>query len=828
MPNKLLKYLFLILCVFSLNTYAQFQRANYQILGIRVEGNISADAATIIANSGLKVGDELEIPGDQTNNAIKRLWSLKIFADVKIEIEKKVENGAFIVIKVQELPRMESVLFEGNDEISDDEIQKVIILTKGQTLNPQKIYRIKMKIQKLYEDEGFLNALISPEQFKFLRADTTKDEINVTWGNVKDLTDEYETQYDFDPEMKIDVIGKSKDRVLLLFRINEGDEVKVKTITFNGNTAFENDDLIDELDETREEPAWWEFWASSTLNREDYEKDKKLLVDFYKKNGYRDFAILRDSISYSDDNKFANIIIDVFEGAQYKVRKIDWEGNTVYDDDVLNRRLDFYSGDIYNLEKFNQNLRGNEAQTDVAALYLDNGYLTFNLETLEERVATDSMDIKIKVIENNRFRVGQVMINGNDKTKDKVVRRELYTIPGDYFSRSNIFRSIQQLANLQYFNVEKLYQSGVDYRPINDSTVSLIYNVEEKSSDYLNASIGYSGAYGFSGAVGITLNNFSLSEPFQLGGGQVLNFNWQFGVGNYYRSFNVGFSEPWFLDTPTMLGFDLFDTRQRYVYDIKQTGITLRVGRRLTWPDNYFYIQGSLKFQYNDIIEGQSFYAEGLSRQYTLGMTISRTDIDNPIFPSKGSKFNLNTEISGGPILPGNVDYYKIELTNEWYQRLFNSNRLAFYASANIGYLDEIVEGTTIQPFEYFFMGGNGLIIATTPLRGYEDRTVGPQNESGNIVGGRVMAKYTTELRAALTLEPMPIYVLLFAEAGNCFYEFKSADLFNLRRSAGIGARILINPIGLIGFDYGYGFDRKEVDGQDNQWIFHFQFGRGF
>ena len=313
-----------------------------------------------------------------------------------------------------------------------------------------------------------------------------------------------------------------------------------------------------------------------------------------------------------------------------------------------------------------------------------------------------------------------------------------------------------------------------------------------------------------------------------MGGGQILNFNWQFGVGNFYRTFNIGFTEPWFLDTPTMVGFDIFDTRQRYIYDLSQTGITLKAGRRLKWPDKYFYVQGILRYQYNNIINGSSYYQEGTYNQFTAGLTLTRTDIDNPVFPSRGSKFWISGEISGGPFLPGDVDYFKLQFKTDFYRRLFNSNRLVFYAGFDIGYIEELKEGTPIQPFEYFYMGGNGLVIATTPLRGYEDRSVGPRSSFGQIIGGSVMSRYVLELRAALTLEPMPIYIIAFAEAGNVWEDLRQADFYDLRRSVGIGARILINPIGLIGFDYGYGFDRPIVDGQRAQWLFHFQFGKGF
>ena len=807
--------------------FSQLSRTNYNILGISVEGNTTADANTIIANSGLREGKEIEIPGDATNNAIKQLWKLGIFQDIQILIDKKVSDGVFLLIKVKELSRMEKAIVRGNDEIDEDDIQKEISFVSGQTLKPQNISKIIHKVKELYDEDGFLNVKIKALKFAFSKADTSDDEIYVTWKNIDDPDDEEETVYEYDPEIRSNIMRRIEKRLLLVFDVEEGEEVVIRSITFNGNNAFDDDDLRSEFSETVQD-SWWRFWSGANFKKTDYEEDKKLLVNFYQKNGYRDFGIISDSIKLSEDKKWMDLTLDLFEGPQYKVRNIEWIGNTVYPDEILTNRLGFEKGDIYNYELFSQNLYGNQAQTDVASLFLDNGYLTFRQEANEHKVGEDSIDISIKVTENSQFKIGKVEITGNDRTKDKVIRRELFTIPGDYFRRSNIFSSIQQLANLNYFNVEELYKSGVDYKPANDSTVNLVYKVEEKSSDFINASVGYSGSWGFSGSMGVTLTNFSITEPFKLGGGQIVNFNWQFGVGNYYRTFTLGFTEPWFMDTPTSLGFDLFDTRQQYIYDLRQSGITLRAGRRLKWPDDRFYLQGLFRFQYNDVINGQSYYAEGVSRQFTAGLTISRNDIDNPIFPSNGSKINLTGELSGGPILPGDVDYYKFEFQADLYRRLFNTNRLAFYAGVDLGYIHELVKGTTIQPFEYFYMGGNGLVIATTPLRGYADRSVGPVSSSGLTIGGRVKAKYVAEIRAALALEPMPIYFLVFAEAGNTFVDLPSADLFDLKKSAGVGARILINPIGLIGFDYGYGFDRLSVDGQDPKWEFHFQFGKGF
>ncbi len=828
-PLKLASLFIILSFIFTYHSaFAQGQTKVYKILGITVSGNKTADANAIISASGIKVNDEIQVPGDKTINAIKNLWALNIFKDVQLLIDKEIGEGIFLQIKVEEYPRFERIVFEGNDELSTSDLEKNVTFLRGTVIKPQDIAKLKQKILKQYEKEGLLSVKIQEKFYYFFSADTTKDEIITRWRNEKDFSDEYEYRYDRGDTKYSDLISRIKDRVVVKLNIEEGEEVRVRKIEFVGNKAFDNDDLKGAMDEINE-AKWWKFWGSGKFDFENYKKDKQAIVKFYRKNGYRDAAIISDTLIYSDDKKDLTIRMEVYEGPQYKVRDIYWIGNTVYPSSILSERLDIRKGDIFDAEKFEKNLRGNEKQTDVSSLYLDNGYLTFNLQTKEIKVAEDSVDIEIRIEERNQFTVNRVDIEGNDKTKEKVIRRELYTIPGDYFNRGLLLRSIQNLANLQYFNVEKLYGAeGIGTKLASDSTVDISFRVEEKSSDYLNASVGYSGAFGFSGAVGITLTNFSIAEPFKLGGGQILSFNWQFGVGSLYRTFTLGFTEPWLFDTPTSIGAEVFDTRQQYVYDLRQTGATVRVGRKLRWPDDFFYVQGRVKYQYNNVLEGQGFYAEGKTNQYTLGALIARKDIDNPIFPSIGSSLQLDAEISGGPFLPGDVDYLKIGFTSEWYRRLFNTNRVTLYTIADLGYIDEIVRGTKIQPFEFYYMGGNGLIIATTSLRGYDDRSVGPKNVDGRVIGGRVMAKFGTELRLAVSIEPIPLYVLAFAEAGNVFESFEKTDIFDLRRSVGFGARLLINPIGLIGFDFGYGFDRKAVNGNDPAWLFHFQFGKGF
>jgi outer membrane protein insertion porin family len=760
----------------------------YKVLGISVEGNLLAEPSAIIANTGLKVGENIVFPGDQLPQAVKSLWKLKIFSDVQILIDRKVGDGVFLLVKVSEMPRYEETIITGNDEISTDNIMKKIGLVRGQVLPPQDLLKLQKEITKLYEADGYMLA-----------------QVTVTTAQV----------------------DTNKSRVNLLINVDEGPEVKVRNIFFSGNSAFEDGDLKGAMKETTEK-RWWKIFSSAKFDRKKYDEDKKLILQFYKKNGYSDAEIVGDSIWYSADREDMNIRINVHEGAQYKIRQITWEGNTVYSDTLLNERIAMKPGDVYNQEKFEQNLRGNEAQSDVASLYLDNGYLTFNLEPEETRVAPDSVDINVKVYERNKFVIGQVNIKGNTKTYDKVIRRELYTKPGDYFSRGLIVRSIRQLSVLNYFNPEKIKP---DYNVLQDGkTVDLTYEVEEKSSDNINASVGYSGAFGVTGALGFTINNFAITEPLSGGAGQILNFEWQFGTESRYRTFTIGFTEPWLFDTPTTLGVSVFDTRYSFSYNSARTGGSLRIGRRFRWPDDYF--RGDWILNAQRVEEDYPSFGIPLSKftQVSLTQVISRNSIDNPVFPSYGSNFSLSIMMSGGPLLPGNVNFHKWNLATEWYVPMFNSSRVTLYLNSEYGYIGEFGTSSEIPFNDRFYMGGTGLgYVSTTPLRGYEDQSIGPRNINGNIFGGRAMTRQTAELRFALAVNPIPIYLLGFVEGGNVWENWKKADFTDLKRSAGFGARLQVNPIGLIGFDYGFGFDDVlPVDGKPDGWKFHFVFGRGF
>lgn len=792
-----MRLFFVLLLTTTIGTSPAFSQRptseTYKILGISVEGNTpgsGTESNAIIGRSGLRIGDEITIPGDQTRQAIQRLWALRIFSDVQILIERTVGDGAYLLLKVEEHPRLERVEIDGEDDLSEEDILKKIPLINGQYLTPQEIKTSAAKIKLLYAEEGHLLAEVKPEAIPLDTADGS--------------------------------------RVILKMSIDEGPSVSIDKITFAGNSAFSEDDLKGTFDDTNEK-TWWHFWSHPKFNRDKYEKDKQRLVSFYRNHGYLDAEIETDSTWYSDDKRHVNILTNVREGAQYKVRDISWEGNAVYSPAMLTERLQFATGDVYNEERFEQNLRGNSDQSDVASLYLDNGYLKFNLDPELRRVGSDSVDIIVHVYERNQFRIRLVDIVGNRKTRDFVIRRELFTRPGDFFNRSAVIRSLRQLQQLNYFNPEKLKPEP---RLVDDENVDLVYEVEEKSSDNVNASVGYSGSFGVTGALGFTINNFDLSQPFAGGAGQVLSFDWQFGEGARFRTFSLSFTEPWLYNSPTTLGVSLYDTRQRYVYDLQQTGLSIRIGRgRLNWPDNYFRVDWTFRFQRNNVIDdgGSSLYETGTTTQFSLTQVISRNSTDSPIFPTSGSNISLSTEISGG-VLPGNVKYQKWLFGTDWYTPLFGSSRLVLFTSSSVGYLNGFTSDPKIPPIEYFYMGGTGVgYVSTTPLRGYEDRSVGPTDNLNRETGGNVLNKHSAEIRLAVALNPIPIYILGFAEAGNIYRDFSRADFFDVKRSYGVGARLLIQPIGLIGFDYGYGADDVlPRDGEPDGWHFHFQFGRGF
>jgi outer membrane protein insertion porin family len=754
----------------------------YKIFAISTEGNQFYDSRTIIANSGLREGQEITIPSDDTRDAIMRLWNLNLFSDIQLAVDKKVGTDVYLIIKVKELPRLDNIKFSGNDEFSDSDLEEKIPLAKGQVITPQTVKDIEYNIQKAYIEEGYPLA-----------------------------------------EVKVDQFVNTYNEAQLRVKINEGNKISVRKISFEGNKKISSSDLKGAMDETSED-TWWKFWDKARFNKENYEKDKQLILEYYAEKGYKDAIIVSDDFTYSSDKEDMDIKIKVYEGPRYRINSIKFTGNTIYKDTLLMQRLDMKPGDIYNAARFERNLRGNEDQTDVASLYLDYGYLGFNANVEEKDAGNNRLDLIVNIEENRQYRIGLVRINGNTKTHDKIIRRELYTIPGDYFNRANLIRSLRQLSTLNYFNPETM---NYDFLQRNDSTVDLVYIVEERSSDQLNASVGWSQTFGLSGSVGLVFNNFDILDPLSGGAGQILSFQWDFGSGGTYRTFSLGFTEPWLFDSPTSVGVNLFDTKQDYTYSIRETGATLSLGRRFRWPDDYFRGDWFIKFQRTQVIFGAGYYEEGIRTQISLGQVITRNSTDNPIYPTFGSKVYLSSELAGANVL-GSISFHRHSFSAEAFNRLESSGKLVLATNFLFEAVSSLATDGYIPPNEFLYMGGSGLAYNTIALRGYDDRTVGPVNSSGSNIGGKVLLKYGVELRYALSLDPIPIFLSIFGEAGNVWPSFRQADLLDLRRSVGVGLRLQLPAVGIIGFDLGYGFDRKIVDGQDPAWLFHFQFGRGF
>jgi len=785
MPSILVRIFYISLFILSSTfLYTQPREETKTIFSVEVEGNRFTSKEEVKAISNLRSG--IVLTADVLNKSVKNLWSKKLFSEVEVLQVAENSLGTTVKIIVKELPRLRTIIINGNDNISEEEIRKTIDIPMDISVSENEIYQIKKKIKKLYEKEGLAFATVEHKE----------------------------------------LINDSTGFIIVTFTINEGPDFKVTSIQFEGNSEYSDDDLRGTFDDIKVK-SWWQFWRSNKFDKAKFEADKQKLLTFYKKNGYVDAQIIKDTILFDQANASIVLQIKVFEGQKLYIRSIAFEGNSVYPSEALIRRLNISPGSAFDQELFNQNLEINAEQTDVKSLYMDIGYLNTRFVPDIKKVTKDSIDITVKVFENDRASIRNVLIFGNTKTKEKVIRRELFTRPGDSFSRSAIIRSIKGLGVSNFFNPEKL-RPNVKQVPGDNTKVDVEYYVEERSTDTFNASVGFAGVFGLTGAIGFTFNNFSITEPFTGGAGQVLNFNWEFGQANRLQTLNFGFTEPWFLDSPTMLGFNIFDTQQNLNFQSRQTGIQGSIGRRFRWPDDYFRGDWSVRAQRNNVSQGlgvNRFFRVGNFFETTFTQTISRISLDNIMFPTSGSRMTAVTQFAAGSIGIGNTDYLRNQFTMEFFNPLIQIdgfNRLVLYLSADMGFVTGIKSDSTIPPQSLYFMGGNGLGgFNVTPLRGYPDA-----NLLGSPSGSHVMSRYVAELRFAVLLSPMPIYFITFAEAGNVWNNLTSTDPFDLKRSAGVGMRIMLQPIGLIGFDYGYGFDPVRAVGERSGWQFHVQFGR--
>lgn len=843
----------------------------YEIGGIKVIGQHATSEAVIIARTGLTVGELISIPGESISNAIKKLWASGMFSDIQIHFEKKPFGKiVFLLIKVQERPRLSAYAIVGVNKAERDKLKEKLRLNVNDPFTSFDETLIKNTISKYYVDKGYLRVNTSI----ILKPDTV-----------------------------------SSNKILLTIEIDKGRKVHIASINFIGNTNVPGRKLRAAMKETKEKSkflltpkklkdlpkdssdvsisdvlsnlsldALKEFldqkvvvriFNASKFKQAEYTADKKKVIDYYNNLGYRDAAIVLDTVYYEDESNL-KIDIKVKEGSRYYFRKIEWDGNTKYSSEILSSILDIRKGDIYDQKRLNDKLFFDQNGADVSSLYMDDGYLFFNVTPNEVKVENDSIDIKIRVYEGPQAIINKILIKGNTKTNEHVIRRELRTIPGSKFSRTDLIRTQREIAALGYFDPEQI---GINPIPHPESgTVDIEYTVVEKPSDQIELSAGWGGAVGgIYGSAGIVFNNFSLKNifnpraytPLPSGDGQKISFRLQ-SSGRFLQSYTFSFTEPWLGGKkPNALSTSfnhtyyntsgLKRTDEEASYIISRGG-TIGIGKRLKWPDNYFYLTSSVNFQNYKLQNYSGFLIrDGQGNNFYLKETLSRVSTDQQLYPSSGSNVSLSLQVTppysifdpSRVSLPDEekfkwVEYHKWRFNAEWYTTLAGSDqpgkrRLVLKAGAKFGYLGFYNQDMGITPFERFRLGGDGLSGGFTlygydiiSLRGTEDAFV-PVGGTSGVLDAPIFNKFTVELRYPISLsQASTIYALAFLEGGNSYANIDNYNPFNLRRSAGIGLRLFLPMFGLLGFDYGINFEEfgnKPFGDILGSGAFHFKLG---
>jgi len=773
------------------------------LLGVYVDGNKLASETMIRYTAGLRQNEVINVA--DFSRAVKRLWQLGLFEDVQIKIDKETPDGFFITIQVQETPILGTVHYKGNKKLKDKQLQDELEFYLGQRIKPHVLIESITKLKDFYAEDGFLLA-----------------EVEATL---------------VDPEGTIDDQKSDKDKQKqeltkdILFTIEENDKVKINKILFQGNESYSGFHLRRVLKETKQQ-RWYLFWRSY-FDGKKFNEDKLALETFYRNNGYRDFTILSDTTEVNDEKKRMDIIISVIEGPRYRYRNFSWDGNTLFNNEILNRALNLKRGDYFNEEEFNEAVYNN-----MQGLYMDRGYIYSRVDPQFTPVDEDSLDIHFPIVENHQISVRNISIAGNDHTRENIIRRELNIYPGDIFNREMLIRSQRNLLRLNYFS-----NVVPDVAPVDEDEVDLEITVEEKSADRANANMGYSGIYGLSGGVGVEFANFrGLGQQFMISYniGSKYNF-YSSQPTSQFKSFSMSFVDPMIFDTPNRVGFSFYSTFRGqgtsyyFPLDLRMVGGSVQWGRRFKWPDDYFrgyWVLRAMKKTYEGTQEELDQYVKGLST--TLGNSITqvvtRDNRDHHEFPTRGSKFTWESTFSGN-ILGGNEDFFKHILNFEWFSPTFW--KFVLTSSFKIGViqpLENLDNQRSIIPFdEKFIMGGNGMPYGNM-LRGYPDNSISP-----GPTGGNALLRSVTEFRVPISENPV-IYGLAFAEMGNVWntvnmtesFDIPRDGAFSLKRSAGIGIRFYMPMMGVLGFDMGYGFDVIDNTGEKPGWNYTIIFGNVF
>jgi len=701
-----------------------------------------------------------EIDHETIQQVIRRLYALGLFSDVQVEANQ-TETGWQLVLVVEEFPALEKLVVIGQDKVKQEEIDEIIGLEEGQIVSPAAIKQTSKKIKDLYESKGYLLTTLETQ-----------------------VTD-----------------GQQKGRVILTYTIQEGFKVQVKKIEIEGNVSF-RDGKIKKVMDTKEN----RWWRGGKFEREKYKEDKRKILDFYTNEGYIDAVIVSDSLWYGPSRKNLFIRLTIAEGERYQVGEITLKGNKLFSEDELRKGFAFQDGDKYSQQKYDETL------ANMYTVYQEQGYLYTQI--LDRKVPMGSMvNIDFEIIEGDPARVHKIFIVGNTKTKEKVIRRELVIKPGQIFKRSTFLRSHREVYYLNFFgNVVP------DYHTLPDGDIDLIFRVEEKPTGEAQMGIGYSERDKLVGTIGLGIPNL-------FGNGQRLDFNWDFG--KVRQNVRLGFTEPWFFDTPTSAGFDIYQSSRRWTnyYTELRKGGDLRIGRRLKWPDDYFRIYWKYRLENVKYTDFSSTYnppeaynlrlVKWPQRTSSTTLTLIRDSRDLPQFATMGSVNSLSLEFAGG-ILGGDVNYQKYIYDSAWYFE--NFWKFTMMLKTRVGVVGTYTSSQRVPFSERFMPGGTSY---DGMIRGYNERSVGPV-EGSTKIGGETMLIFTLEYQFPVVQQQ--IYALLFADAGNAWKNLAETDITDLKRSAGVGVRIVAPMLGVIGFDIAYGFDNV----LGGEWHPHFQMGTSF
>ena len=786
----------------------------YEIAGITVSGIENLDKNAIITLSGLDVGSKIMVPGEKLSKAITKLWDQNLFADISINVSKVLGSNIFLEIYLEELPKLSKFGFQGASKSEVDKIRDKIELTRGEIVTDNIINNTKHVIIEYFKDKGYLNTVVEISQ----------------------VTD-----------------PSSLSSVILDIDINKGEKVKINSITFEGVNEVKEKKLKRTLKETKEKKFFRIFKTSKFLD-EAFETDLEKIINLYNEKGFRDAQIVSKNIDEISSN-LIDINITIEEGIKYHFRNIDWLGNTKYNSEYLDLLLGIKSGDVYDEKMMNERLQMSMSGTDITSLYMDDGYLFFNIEPVETLVEEDSIDFEIRIYEGKQATINKVTVTGNTKTNDHVIMREIRTKPGELFSRSDIIRSQEELNRLNYFNPQTL---GVTPKPDPQTgNVDIEYSVEEKPSDQIELQGGW-GAGRVVGTLGLTFNNFSLKNifdkstwsPLPSGDGQRISIRAQTN-GSFFQNYSFSFTEPWLGGKkPNSLNFSAYNSIQDYSTDDVENrldiiGINLGLGKRLRWPDDYFTMSQSISVQQYKLKNRQLVpgFSNGISKNISYRTTFSRSSIFDPIFPKTGSQFTFIGHFTPPYSLFNKKDYstmtlnekyewleyFKIKLNGTWYANPFAD--LVIKTHSAFGFLMDYNSEVGLPPFERFFVGGDGLMgfnmdgREVIGLRGYANNSLSQHL----IAGGSIYSKYTLELRYPLSLNPnSTIYATGFAEAGNAWGSFSDFNPFEVKRSLGFGIRIFMPMFGLLGFDFAHGYDPIPGSTQKSGWQTHFSIGQQF